>query len=238
MKIALIGYGRMGREIESAAVEKGHEIILKVDKDNRFELDSEKFRSADVAIEFTTPETAFDNIRACFKAGVPVVCGTTGWTGMLKEAERLCSENDQAFFYASNFSIGVNILFRLNRWLAGVMNRFPEYDVQVSEVHHIHKKDAPSGTAIKLAEEIIDAIERKTVWEGGPAESSDKLAVLSERKGEVPGDHTVNYISGSDTLEINHRSHNRKGFAQGAILAAEFLKGKKGVFNMGDLLDI
>ena len=238
MNLALIGYGKMGREIEKSAIEKGHDIILKIDKGNRHELDSAEFRSADVAIEFTTPETAFENIRACFIAGVPVVCGTTGWTDRMDEAERLCSENGQAFFYASNFSIGVNILFRLNRWLAGAMNKFPEYEVEASEVHHIHKKDAPSGTAIKLAEEIISGIDRKTGWENGPVGGADKFSVLSERTGEVPGDHTVRYISGSDILEIKHRSLTRRGFASGAIMAAEYIKGKKGVFKMDDLLNI
>lgn len=228
----------MGREIEKTALEKGHEIIVRIDRDNLHDLDSDLFRKADVAMEFTTPETAFDNIIACFNAGVPVVCGTTGWTGRLDEAEKLCVEKNQAFFYASNFSIGVNILFQLNRWLAGVMNKFSAYEVQLSEIHHVHKKDSPSGTAITLAEEILNGIERKKRWKNEPSADPDILPVISERTGEVPGTHTITYRSPSDILEISHRALNREVFASGAILAAEFIKGKKGIFRMHDLLDI
>ncbi len=238
MNIAIIGYGKMGREIEIAARDKGHEIILKVDKDNLQELKSENFRRADVAIEFTTPETAVENITACFNAGVPVVSGTTGWIGRLSEIEQLCLEKKQTFFYASNFSIGVNVMFHLNRWLAGVMNKFPGYEIELSEVHHIHKKDAPSGTAITLAEDIVKIVDRKTKWKGDQTESLDTLSVISERTGEVPGTHIITYKSSFDILEISHRALNRSVFASGAVVASEFIYGKKGLFTMNDLLEI
>ena len=237
MQIAIIGYGKMGREIKTAAQEKGYEIVLTVDKDNTEQLNPEILGKADVALEFTTPETAEENIIACFNAGVPVVCGTTGWTGRLPEIERLCREKDQALFYASNFSIGVNIMFKLNRWLAGVMNRFPAYDAELAEIHHIHKKDAPSGTAITLAEDILKGIERKTGWINDHTQSPELLPVISQRTGEVPGTHIITYRSPSDVFEISHRALNRSVFASGAVLAAEFIRGKTGVFKMEDLLD-
>ncbi len=237
MQIAIIGYGKMGREIETAALEKGYQIILTVDKDNLEQLDPEILGRADVALEFTTPETAEDNIIACFNAGVPVVCGTTGWTCRLAEIERLCIEKSQALFYASNFSIGVNILFKLNRWLAGVMNRFPAYEAELAEIHHIHKKDAPSGTAITLAEDMLKSLERKTGWINEYTQKPELLPVISERTGEVPGTHIITYKSPVDIFEISHRALNRSVFVSGALLAAEFIKGKTGVFKMGDLLD-
>ncbi len=238
MKIAIIGYGKMGREIETSAINKGHEIILKVDMDNIHELNSDLFKKAEVAVEFTTPGTAFDNIQACFNAGVPVVCGTTGWTDKLNSIEQICLEKKQTFFYASNFSIGVNILFKLNRRLAEVMNKFPEYDINISEVHHIHKKDAPSGTAITLAEDILQRIERKTSWKNEATGKRDVLAVLSEREGEVPGTHVISCKSPFDILEISHQALNRSVFASGVVMAAEFIYDKTGVYKMDDLLDI
>lgn len=238
MRIAIIGYGKMGREIETAAKNKGHNIVLKVDMDNIHDLNSERFKEADVAVEFTTPEVAAGNIRACFSAGVPVVCGTTGWTDKMDEIEHLCIREKQAFFYASNFSIGVNILFKLNQWLAGVMNKFPEYEVNLSEVHHIHKKDAPSGTAITLAEDMLQRLERKTIWENKTTERPEILPVISERRGEVPGTHIITWKSPFDILEINHQALNRSVFANGAVMAAEFIIDKKGVYKMDDLLDI
>ena len=237
MQIAIIGYGRMGREIELAALERGHEVILKIDMDNPGDLDPAQLGKADVAIEFTTPETAFENIKACFKAGVPVVCGTTGWIGRLEEAEKLCTKNKHAFFYASNFSIGVNVMFKLNKLLAGIMNKFPSYDVKLSEIHHIHKKDAPSGTAISLADDIIERIERKKSWQNEPSGKKDILGIISERIGEVPGTHVVSYESASDILQISHQALNRSVFASGAVLAAEFLYGKTGNFKMEDMLE-
>jgi 4-hydroxy-tetrahydrodipicolinate reductase len=237
MQIAIIGYGKMGREIELAALERGHDVILKIDKDNRGDLDPAQLGKADVAIEFTTPETAFENVKACFNAGVPVVCGTTGWTGRLDEAEKLCIENKQSFFYASNFSVGVNVMFKLNKWLAGVMNKFPSYDVKISEIHHIHKKDAPSGTAISLADDIIKRIDRKKIWQNEISVNKDTLVITSERTGEVPGTHFVSYESASDILQISHQALNRSVFASGAVLAAEFIYGKTGYFKMDDMLD-
>jgi 4-hydroxy-tetrahydrodipicolinate reductase len=236
MQIALIGYGKMGREIELAARERGHEVILKIDKDNLTDLNPAQLGKADVAIEFTTPETAFENIKACFNADVPVVSGTTGWTGRLEEIEKLCIENKHAFFYASNFSIGVNVMFKLNKLLAGIMNKFPSYDVKLSEIHHIHKKDAPSGTAISLADDIIKRVDRKKTWKNELSGNEDILGILSERTGEVPGTHVVSYESASDILQISHQALNRSVFAKGAVLAAEFIHGKTGNYKMEDML--
>ena len=238
MKFAIIGYGRMGREIEAAAIKRGHEIVIRVDKNNIDDLKSEGFKTADVALEFTTPATAAKNIISCFDAGIPVVSGTTGWTDKLEEIKQLCLKNDQAFFHASNFSIGVNIMFKLNLWLADVMNRFPDYRVSLSEVHHIHKIDAPSGTAVTLADGILQKIERKRKWENEESADPDILPVISERKGEVPGTHLIKYASEFEILEVSHRALSRSVFASGALLAAEYLAGKKGVFNMDDLIDI
>lgn len=238
MQLAIIGYGKMGREIETAALEKGHNIVLIVDANNQGDLKSEEFKKADVALEFTTPETAVQNITACFSAGVPVVCGTTGWTGRLKEMEELCDRMGQAMFCASNFSIGVNIMFSINRWLAEVMNKFPEFGVCISEIHHIHKKDSPSGTAITLADDIVRKLQRIKGWKNQSGKQPEILPVLSERKGEVPGTHTVTYKSGTEILNLNHQALNRRVFASGAVMAAEFLYRKKGIYKMEDLLNI
>lgn len=237
MKIAIIGYGKMGREIETVARKKGHSVILKIDIDSLHQMDPDKLREADVAIEFTSPDSARENIITCFNAGIPVVSGTTGWTGQLDEIERLCLNNNHTFFYASNFSIGVNILFRINRWLAGIMDKFPEYDVTLSEIHHIHKKDSPSGTAITLAEDIVNNLQRKSGWKNEGTDDPELLPVISERTGEVPGTHTVTYKSNSDVLELSHQALNRTVFATGALLAAEFIVGKTGVYRMDDLLE-
>lgn len=238
MKIAIIGYGKMGREIETAAKKRGHEIVIKIDMDNIADLKSGKFKSADVALEFTTPDTAARNIVSCFDAGVPVVCGTTGWTDGLDEIKQLCIKEDQTFFYSSNFSLGVNVMFKLNLWLANVMNRFPDFNVSLSEVHHVHKKDAPSGTAVTLAEGILQKIERKRAWKNEDIADPDILPVTSERRGEVPGTHIIKYNSEYEILEISHQALSRSVFASGVVLAAEFLAGKKGIFDMDDLLDI
>jgi 4-hydroxy-tetrahydrodipicolinate reductase len=238
MKIAIIGYGKMGREIEAAAMKKGHEIILKIDIDSLNQLNPDDLGKADVAIEFSTPDTAIDNIIACFDADVPVVSGTTGWTDRLGEIENLCLSKQQTFFYASNYSIGVNIMFRMNQWLADIMNRFPEFEVNLSEIHHIHKKDSPSGTAVTLANDILKNLQRKKAWENEATENPDILAVISERTGEVPGTHTVTYKSASEILEFSHQALDRSVFAAGAVRAAEYILGKTGVFKMDDLLDI
>ena len=237
MKAAIIGYGKMGREIERILIERGHEVTLKIDLDNSHELTTENIARADVLLEFTTPATAEANIRRCLECGAAVVSGTTGWTEHLPEMERLCRERGGALFYASNFCLGVNLMFRLNRRLAEMMNPFGDYEVSVSETHHIHKKDAPSGTAITLAEGIIDGLDRKTGWVNTPTtDDGAQIAIESLREGEVPGIHTVVYESEDDRLEIKHTIKNRRTLALGAVVAAEFLCGKRGVYNMNDLL--
>lgn len=227
----------MGREIEKLLRERGHEAALVIDLDNAQDLDADHLRGIDVALEFTTPDTACGNIRRCIECGVPVVSGTTGWTERLDEMKALCRERNGAFFYASNFCLGVNLLFRLNRRLARMMNRFGQYDVAIEEVHHIQKKDAPSGTAITLAEGILAEIDRKRGWVNEPEAAPDRIAVTSVREGMVPGIHTVTYESEDDRLQLRHEIKNRRTLAQGAVVAAEFLCGKRGVYTMDDLLD-
>lgn len=236
MRIALIGYGKMGREIEKIARQRGHEIVCTIDVNENDKFNSPEFRSADVAIEFTSPESAVENYRKAFAANVPVVSGTTGWLENLDEVKSACENDGKTFFYASNFSLGVNIFFALNAHLAKIMNQFPDYDVRMEETHHIHKLDAPSGTAITLAEGIIENLERKQKWELDKASSADALAIEAFREGEVPGIHTVIYESEVDSIRITHDAKSRKGFALGAVLAAEFTKGKKGFLGMKDML--
>jgi 4-hydroxy-tetrahydrodipicolinate reductase len=245
MKIALVGYGKMGHIIERIAQERGHSIVSKIDINNPEDFHSEAFRSADVAIEFTTPATAFDNYRKCFAAGIPVVSGTTGWTERLGEIKRQCEEEGQTFFYASNFSIGVNIFFAVNRYLAKLMNNFPSYDVNMTEVHHIHKSDAPSGTGITLADDILKAVSRKKQWrlatEGDQPYDTDNpedLLIHAIREGEVPGIHEVRYESDIDSITVGHDAKSRAGFALGAVLAAEFTAGKKGFLGMENLFQL
>lgn len=235
MKIALVGYGKMGKAIEQIALARGHEIVSIIDIENPEEFRSDTFRSAEVAIEFTTPATAFGNYMKCFEAGIPVVSGTTGWLEHLDEVRRMCEKEGKTFFYASNFSIGVNIFFALNKYLAQVMNRFPEYDVRMTETHHIHKLDAPSGTAITLAEDIIANLDRKECWTPETAEKPADLPIRSVREGEVPGIHEIIYESEADTIRIEHNARSRAGFALGAVVAAEFAAGKKGFLGMNDL---
>jgi len=236
MQIALIGYGRMGHEIEAVATERGHSVVLTIDVDNLHDFTPENLRKADVAIEFTRPHTASANVTRCLEAGVPVVCGTTGWSDQLPAVEALCHELGGGMLWASNFSLGMNLFFKLNDYLAHLMNRFPEYDVKITETHHIHKLDAPSGTAITLAEGVLKAIDRKSVWESQSQSSADVLRIDSVREGSVPGIHTVRYESYCDAIEITHDAANRKGLAVGAVLAAEYLAGKTGVFTMNDVL--
>lgn len=237
MKIALIGYGKMGHQIEEIAIERGHTIVSIIDINNASDFDSPEFKSADVAIEFSTPDSAIDNYRKCFAAHVPVVAGTTGWLDHMEEVKAACAEGKQTFFYASNYSLGVNIFFALNKHLAKIMNQYDAYNVKMEEVHHIHKLDAPSGTAITLAEGVIENIERKDRWilekEGKPSD----LAIHCIREGEVPGIHEVTYESEFDIISIKHDAKSRKGFALGAVLAAEFTKGKKGFLGMNDMLN-
>ncbi|MDH6343087.1 4-hydroxy-tetrahydrodipicolinate reductase [Parabacteroides sp. PFB2-12] len=236
MKIALIGYGKMGKTIERIAQERGHEIVSIIDINNQEDFASEAFKSADAAIEFTIPATAYDNYMKCFAAGVPVVSGTTGWLDRLDEVKATCANEGKTLFYASNFSIGVNIFFALNRHLAKIMNNFPTYDVRMTETHHIHKLDAPSGTAITLAEEMMQVLERKTAWSLDKADSPADLMIQAFREGEVPGRHEIIYESGVDTIRIEHDAKSREGFALGAVIAAEFAAGKKGFLTMQDLL--
>lgn len=236
MKAAIIGYGKMGREIEKLLLERGHEVALVIDQENYHELDAEHLRGVDVALEFTTPSTAYENLKRCIECHTPVVSGTTGWTERLEELETYCKANGGALFYASNFSLGVNLLFRLNRQLAQLMNRFGHYEVSIEEVHHTQKKDAPSGTAITLAEGIIAELERKTGWVNEPEAESNKIAITSVREGMIPGIHTINYESADDKLELRHEIKNRRTLAEGAVVAAEFLCGKVGVYTMEDLL--
>ncbi len=226
----------MGREIEKILLERGHEIVLRIDAENASELTPERLAAADVALEFTMPETAYANIRACILARTPVVSGTTGWTARLGELEKLCRERRSALFYASNFCLGVNLLFRLNRQLAAMIDRVSGYDVRIEEVHHIQKKDAPSGTAITLAEGIIGELGAKNGWVNDEHAPADRIAIRSVREGTVPGTHTVTYESEDDILELRHTIKNRRTLAMGAVVAAEFLCGKEGVYTMDDLL--
>ena len=236
MKIALIGYGKMGKTIEQIALNRGHQIVSIVDINNPEEFQSANFKSADVAIEFTTPATAFDNYMKSFAAGVPVVSGTTGWLDRIGEIKEKGEKEGKTFFYASNFSIGVNIFFALNKYLAKIMNNFPSYNISMTETHHIHKLDAPSGTAITLAEGIIENVDRKDRWTLETAEQPTDLPIHAIREGEVPGIHEVTYESDVDYISIKHDAKSRAGFALGAVVAAEFTAGKKGFLGMDDML--
>ncbi len=236
MNIALIGYGKMGKTIEEIAVARGHQIVCKIDVDNQNDFDSDAFRSADVAIEFTTPKTAVENYRRAFEQGVAVVSGTTGWLEREDEVKRWCEQDSATFFYSSNFSIGVNIFFALNKYLAKIMNGFEQYDVSMKEIHHIHKLDHPSGTAITLAEGIIQNVDRKIGWAEN-SDSSEIVNITAEREGEVPGTHIVEYRSDVDCIKIEHEAFSRRGFALGAVVAAEWVKGKKGWFTMNDMMN-
>jgi dihydrodipicolinate reductase len=235
MKIALIGYGKMGKIIERIALERGHEIVCVIDIDNRQDFDSEAFRSADVAIEFTIPSVAIDNYHKTFAAGIPVVSGTTGWTAQMPTLKAEIEEKGYTFFWSSNFSIGVNIFMQLNNHLARLMNSFPTYNASMTEVHHTQKLDAPSGTAITLAEGILENLDRKNVWTKETENNPDELAIKSIREGQVPGIHTITYESAADIISITHDAKSREGFALGTVLAAEFIIGKKGFFGMDDL---
>ncbi|MBK7337144.1 MAG: 4-hydroxy-tetrahydrodipicolinate reductase [Saprospirales bacterium] len=234
MKIALLGYGKMGRIIESLAPDEGGHVVLRVDRDNLQDLD--QLNTADVAIEFSQPESAPGNILRCLEAGVPVVCGTTGWTGRLEEIKEYCDSKGGAFFYASNFSIGVNVFFALNRFLAERMNQWPAYDVMLEEIHHTQKLDAPSGTAITLAGDIIRRLDRKEKWVNGETSDEKELSILSRRVDPAPGIHRVIYSSAIDEIEIRHEAFSREGFARGALKAARWIIGRKGCFGMDDML--
>jgi 4-hydroxy-tetrahydrodipicolinate reductase len=236
MKIALIGYGKMGKAIEEIVIGKGHEVVLKVSIDNQQDNTIDNIRKADVAIEFTGPDSAYDNIIRCMEAGVPVVSGSTGWLDQYEAVKQFCLDKGQTFLYASNFSIGVNIFFEVNKRLAELMAPHPDYDVSITEVHHTEKRDAPSGTAITLAEQILEKIPRKKDWVNHISNNLDELAIISERVDPAPGTHKIKYSSAIDDIEIIHTAHNRKGFASGAVLAAEFIHNKKGIFSMKEVL--
>lgn len=237
MRIALLGYGKMGQTIEKIAIERGHIISHAINIDNQQDLAKVTSSTTDVAIEFSEPSSAFSNIIHCLTHQVPVVVGTTGWLNRFSEAEEICKEQNGTFFYASNFSIGVNLFFKLNELLAEMMNDFPEYEVDMEEIHHIHKKDAPSGTAITLAEGIIQHLKKKVSW-ALERSGEETISIFSKREGEVPGTHIVSYRSTVDDIEIKHTAHSRQGFALGAVKVAEWLPGKKGVLNMKDFLKL
>lgn len=238
MKIALIGYGKMGKAIEAEALTRGHSIGVTVDNDDEWRDREEQVRSCDMAIEFTTPQTAVANIRRCIAMRLPVVVGTTGWYDMLDQLVAECRSNESSLFVASNFSIGMNIMFELNRRLAQIMNSQKEYGVAIEETHHIHKLDAPSGTAITLAKDIIALRDDKECWQMSNKEVDTKaIPITSIREGEIAGIHTVTYDSDIDTLSITHSAKSRKGLAVGALLAAEYLKGRTGYYTMKDLLN-
>ncbi len=238
LKLALIGYGKMGKAIEEIALQNGHIISLKITSSNIADLTIENLQGCDVAIEFTNPHSVVKNLFACIDAGIPVICGSTGWLQQWDEVKQYCITRNGALVYASNFSIGVNIFFEINRKLASLMAARNEYDVMIEEIHHTQKKDAPSGTAITIAEDIINKFPRKTSWKNVLSENKQELTIISKRIDPVPGTHTVKYFSDIDDIEIIHTAHNRKGFASGAVLAAEFIAGRKGVFSMKDVLDL
>lgn len=251
MKIALIGYGKMGRMIEQVALSRGHEVVCRIDVDNQDAFESEAFRGADVAIEFTAPTAAYDNVRRAFAAGVKVVSGSTGWyAGHEAEMRRCCSEEGKTLFWASNFSVGVALFGALNKFLARLMNGFPEYDARMREVHHVHKLDHPSGTAITLAEQLIGESTRKSKWTTGTmtapdgtqtvehTPAADEVAIDCVRSGEVPGIHSITWDSEADSITITHDAHSRKGFALGAVLAAEFTATHTGLLGMDQMMAV
>jgi 4-hydroxy-tetrahydrodipicolinate reductase len=238
MKIALIGYGKMGKAIESIALSKGHEIVLKIDIQNNQDFTEAALQKADVAIEFTGPHSAFENVKKCIAWGVPVVSGSTGWLDQWTEIKDLCEFKNGTLIYSSNYSIGVNLFFELNKQLAQLMEPYNNYDVSMTEVHHTEKKDAPSGTAISLAEQILTNLGRKNKWVNAASANSNELVIQSERIDPAPGTHIVKYSSEVDDIEIIHTAHTRIGFASGAVLAAEFAFEKKGIFTMKDVLGL
>jgi 4-hydroxy-tetrahydrodipicolinate reductase len=247
LKIALMGYGKMGKEIEQQALDRGHEILLRLDHANIGSFDKSQLKNADVAIEFSTPHSAFHNIMMGFDAGIPVVCGTTGWLDRLQEVKARCLKENLSFFYASNYSIGVNLFFELNKKLAALMKAYPSYEAEMEEIHHTQKLDAPSGTAITLANDLIGITGNHSGWtsflkddsgSGRPEVRKDQLLITSLRVENVPGTHTIRYASDVDSIEIKHTAFSRKGFASGAVIAAEWIVGRKGVFGMNDMLNI
>ena len=236
MNIAIIGYGKMGKAIEEIAINRGHQVVLKINDENLEDFTKEKIAGADVAIEFTSPHSAYDNVKKLLGFDIPVVCGSTGWTERLGELNNYCSSQQGSFIYASNFSVGVNIFFELNKKLAALIADYPEYDVSLEEIHHTQKKDAPSGTAITLAEQVLEKINQKKNWVNKAAVQLSELSIISKREDPAPGTHQVKYSSTIDDITIIHTAHNRQGFALGAVIAAEFIRDKTGVFSMNDVL--
>ncbi|EOR94231.1 Dihydrodipicolinate reductase [Arcticibacter svalbardensis MN12-7] len=244
MKIALLGYGKMGRIIEQFAQNRNHEIVLKIEENSLHLLTKENLQKADVAIDFSTPHSVMQNINACFDAQLPIVVGTTGWYNQLQEVKDICIAGNNTLLYGSNFSIGVNIFFFVNKMLAKIMNPYSQYDVQVEEIHHIQKLDAPSGTAITIAEGILDGLNRKSEWINNVVDEGkqvinqpNQLLIESLRIEDVPGTHTVIYSSEVDEIELKHTAHSRAGFALGAVIAAEWLKNKKGFYSVESIFD-
>jgi 4-hydroxy-tetrahydrodipicolinate reductase len=238
MRIALIGYGKMGQAIEEIALHREHSIVLKIDLYNREELNASSLQDADVAIEFTGPKSAFSNIMKCMESGIPVVCGSTGWLERLEDAQQYCQSRNGSLIWSSNFSVGVNIFFEINKRLAELMANQEQYEPSITEIHHTGKKDAPSGTAITLAGQIIERLTRKSSWVNQNSLNPEELGISSERKDPAPGIHRVRYSSPIDDIEITHTAHNRMGFATGAVLAAEFIQYRKGIFTMKDVLSL
>lgn len=236
MRIVLIGYGKMGKEIERIAIDRGHQIVSKIDIENPDDLISLTNKEVDVAIEFSNPISAFSNIMKCIEKQIPIVCGTTGWLEKKAEVEKATQSFDSTFFYASNYSIGVNLFFKLNKQLAKLMQPHAGYDIYTNEIHHVEKKDSPSGTAITIAEGIMSQYSNKTKWVNNEIPGADEIAIWSQRESAKPGTHTVKYISKVDQIEVTHEAFSREGFALGAVIAAEWILGKKGVLGMDDML--
>lgn len=237
MNIALIGYGKMGKAIEKIVLKKNHTIVARVTKSTRDQINNLKELNTDVAIEFSNPQSAVDNIKKCIEQSIPVVTGTTGWEESYEEVKKFCIERNGTMFHAANFSIGVNIFFRINKYLASIMNSYDEYSVSIEETHHIHKKDSPSGTAITLANEITQQISRLNDW-GMGSDSSDKVTIKSHRINETPGTHVISYKNDVESIELKHEAKNREGFANGAVLVSEWIVTQKGFLTMNDFLDL
>lgn len=236
MNIALIGYGRMGHEIEEAARRRAHSISAIIDAANKQDLNVGTLKGTDAAIVFTVPDAAFENVAACLRLGIPVVSGTTGWDDKYEDAVKICKENNTSFIHSSNFSLGVNLLFQLNRKLAEYMNRFEDYSVSIEEIHHIRKLDSPSGTAITLADGITKHHSRYEGWTLAQESAYNKVGIISLREGEVPGTHSITWNSAIDSLTLRHEARNRQGFAVGAVMAAEYIATRKGVFTINEVL--
>lgn len=236
MNIAIIGYGRMGKTIEGIAKERGHTVTAVIDVDNQDDIHQLGTKNIDVAIEFTQPASAFDNLTTLTKQGISVVSGTTGWTDHMADVKVMAKENKTGFFYAPNYSIGVNLFFAISEYAAELMNKFPDFDVHIEEVHHLQKLDSPSGTAIHLAEGIMEKTDRKTSWINKESNRPEELAILSGREPDVPGIHSAVFSGKYDIIELKHTAASRMGFATGAVLAAEFINGKEGIYTMKDLL--